>query len=214
MSDDVAPETAVNRGNAGQGRPKGSLNKVTLAARDAILLAAEGMGGVQRLIKWALKDDENEKIFWSVIYPKVLPFGGGSSASAAAVVTGALVWRRPEGVEAPAPATAIAAAEVAVQAATAAAAAGTGVAAGGIEPGEAVEADPNAAAEAAAVDQDAAAQASAGPAPVAATVVWKAPGADGTGGLPGLPGGPPSCAGNAGGEASNSPALPRPPPET
>jgi hypothetical protein len=71
MSDES--EKPANRGNAGKGRPRGSRNKTTLAAKEAIALAAEGLGGVQALIAWVKKDDQNERIFWSSIYPRLLP---------------------------------------------------------------------------------------------------------------------------------------------
>jgi hypothetical protein len=65
-----------------QGRPKGSLNKATMAVKDAIAAAAEGLGGTERLIAWAQEDPLNERAFWSSIYPKLLPLqltgeGGG-----------------------------------------------------------------------------------------------------------------------------------------
>lgn len=68
--------------NAGKGRPKGSVNKTTLAAKEAISLAAERLGGVERLVAWAQEDPTNEKVFWGTIYPKLLPVqisgeGGG-----------------------------------------------------------------------------------------------------------------------------------------
>lgn len=56
-----------------QGRPKGSMNKTTSTAKEAISLAAEGLGGTQRLIDWAKEDPSNERAFWSSIYPKLLP---------------------------------------------------------------------------------------------------------------------------------------------
>jgi hypothetical protein len=58
---------------AGMGRPKGALNKTTTAAKDAIALAFEGLGGTQRLIDWAKEEPENERAFWTSIYPKLLP---------------------------------------------------------------------------------------------------------------------------------------------
>ena len=73
MSDDSETEKPKNRGNAGKGRRKGARNKTTLAAKEAIALAAEGLGGVQGIIGWAQRSEENEKIFWSSIYPKLLP---------------------------------------------------------------------------------------------------------------------------------------------
>ena len=68
--------------NAGKGRPKGVPNKATMAVKDAIALAAEGLGGTDRLIAWAQEDPLNERAFWSSIYPKLLPLqltgeGGG-----------------------------------------------------------------------------------------------------------------------------------------
>lgn len=80
----MANSTAFKKGEKrpGQGRPKGSLNKATTAAKDAIALAAEGLGGTQRLVAWAKEDPLNERAFWSNIYPKLLPLqvtgeGGG-----------------------------------------------------------------------------------------------------------------------------------------
>lgn len=59
--------------NAGKGRPKGTLNKTTQAAKDAIALAAEKLGGTDRLVAWAQEDPANERVFWGSIYPKLLP---------------------------------------------------------------------------------------------------------------------------------------------
>ena len=55
------------------GRAKGVPNKVTTAAKTAIELAAEGLGGAVRLQAWAREDAQNERIFWSQIYTKLLP---------------------------------------------------------------------------------------------------------------------------------------------
>jgi len=64
------------------GRVKGTPNKVTTAAKDAIAQAAEALGGTERLVAWAQEDPQNEKVFWGTIYPKLLPLqvsgeGGG-----------------------------------------------------------------------------------------------------------------------------------------
>lgn len=67
------PKLRTNTGNAGKGRPKGSLNKTTATAKEAIALAAEGLGGTDRLIAWAQEDPLNERVFWGQIYPKLLP---------------------------------------------------------------------------------------------------------------------------------------------
>lgn len=58
---------------AGPGRPKGIANKTTQTAKEAISLAAEGLGGTDRLVAWAKEDPLNERAFWSSIYPKLLP---------------------------------------------------------------------------------------------------------------------------------------------
>ena len=71
MSEDT--EKPKNRGNAGKGRRKGVRNKTTMAAKQAISLAFEGLGGVEGLIAWAKKDEQNERIFFANIYPKLLP---------------------------------------------------------------------------------------------------------------------------------------------
>ena len=55
-----------NQGKRGQA-------KTTKLAKEAIQLAAEGLGGTQRLIEWAQEDAKNESAFWTVIYTKLLP---------------------------------------------------------------------------------------------------------------------------------------------
>lgn len=59
--------------NAGKGRPKGALNKSTKAAKEAIALAAENLGGAERLTEWAQESPENERAFWVNVYPKLIP---------------------------------------------------------------------------------------------------------------------------------------------
>lgn len=66
-----------------QGRPKGLKNKTTQTALEAIALAADELGGADRLVEWAKEDPANEKVFWGTIYPKLLPLqvtgeGGGA----------------------------------------------------------------------------------------------------------------------------------------
>jgi len=55
------------------GRQKGTPNKLTQDARAAIEQVAEGLGGAQGMLAWAQSDKVNERIFWSTIYPRVLP---------------------------------------------------------------------------------------------------------------------------------------------
>ena len=71
--DEKTPKIGKAAGNRGKGRKKGSLNKTTAIAKDAIATAAERLGGVDRLVEWAKEDADNEKAFWVSIYPKLLP---------------------------------------------------------------------------------------------------------------------------------------------
>jgi len=48
-------------------------NKLTQAAKSAIEIAAEGLGGSARLQEWAREDPLNERAFWTQIYTKLLP---------------------------------------------------------------------------------------------------------------------------------------------
>ena len=63
----------VGDGTPGPGRPKGSTNKLNMQAKEAIALAAEGLGGMQRLVDWAKEDPKNETVFWSSIYTRLVP---------------------------------------------------------------------------------------------------------------------------------------------
>lgn len=55
------------------GRIKGTPNKMTQDAKQAIELVAEGLGGAEGMLMWAQSDKTNERIFWSTIYPRILP---------------------------------------------------------------------------------------------------------------------------------------------
>jgi len=55
------------------GRLKGTPNKVTTLAKDAIAAAAERLGGINRLVEWVRADPANERVFWGTIYTKLLP---------------------------------------------------------------------------------------------------------------------------------------------
>ena len=63
----------TNRGNAGKGRPKGSRNRTTSAAKATIEDAVEGLGGADRLRARVRESPENERVFWSSILPRLLP---------------------------------------------------------------------------------------------------------------------------------------------
>lgn len=56
----------------GRGRPKGSPNKTSREAKAVIAEAAEKLGGVERIVKWAKEDAANERAFWATIYPKLV----------------------------------------------------------------------------------------------------------------------------------------------
>ena len=82
MSGADKKSAGIGKGTPGPGRRAGSLNKTTATAKEAIALAAEKLGGVDRLVAWAREDELNERAFWSSIYPKLLPLqvtgeGGG-----------------------------------------------------------------------------------------------------------------------------------------
>lgn len=55
------------------GKPKGAKSHTTRTALEAIALAAEGLGGAARLQAWAKESPDNEKAFWTTVYPKLLP---------------------------------------------------------------------------------------------------------------------------------------------
>ncbi|MEM9880457.1 MAG: hypothetical protein AAF066_19370 [Pseudomonadota bacterium] len=55
------------------GRKKGTPNKTTVAAKQAISMAADKLGGVDRLVNWAKEDPANEKVFWAQIYTRIVP---------------------------------------------------------------------------------------------------------------------------------------------
>lgn len=80
-------------GNRGKGRPKGTPNKLTASVKEAIESAAQGLGGGTRLEAWAREAPENEKAFWTTIYPKLLPLqvtgrdGGPLQIAAANLMT-------------------------------------------------------------------------------------------------------------------------------
>ena len=67
------PKNSGKFGKGNPGKPKGALNKTTLAAKEAIALAADRLGGADRLVEWVKEDTSNERVFWGTIYPKLLP---------------------------------------------------------------------------------------------------------------------------------------------
>lgn len=65
----TAGKRKVGDGTPGPGRPKGVPNKTTMAVKEALSLAFEGLGGVNRLTVWA-RDNETE--FYK-LWAKMLP---------------------------------------------------------------------------------------------------------------------------------------------
>jgi hypothetical protein len=64
------------------GRKKGTPNKLTVAAKDAIAQAFDRTGGIDRLVTWVEASEDNRKVFYASIYPKLIPVqltgeGGG-----------------------------------------------------------------------------------------------------------------------------------------
>lgn len=55
------------------GRVAGTPNKLTKAAREVISGCAEALGGMDRMVAWAKEDPLNERIFWSSIFPRIVP---------------------------------------------------------------------------------------------------------------------------------------------
>lgn len=55
------------------GRVAGTPNKLTKAAREVIQGCADALGGMDRMVAWAKEDPVNERIFWSSIFPRIVP---------------------------------------------------------------------------------------------------------------------------------------------
>jgi hypothetical protein len=75
------------------GRLKGTPNKVTTLAKDAIAAAAERLGGIDRLVEWVREDPGNERVFWGTIYTKLLPLQVSGDPSAPLVSKIILEWQ-------------------------------------------------------------------------------------------------------------------------
>ena len=73
MSSAQAPKNTTKFGKGNPGKPKGAINHMTRTAKEAISIAADRLGGADRLVEWVQEDPLNERAFWSSIYPKLLP---------------------------------------------------------------------------------------------------------------------------------------------
>ncbi|MEL6361713.1 MAG: hypothetical protein AAFR21_11565 [Pseudomonadota bacterium] len=56
------------------GRKKGTPNKTTAAAKQIIAETAGRLGGADRMVEWAKESPDNERIFWSQMYVKLVPY--------------------------------------------------------------------------------------------------------------------------------------------
>ncbi len=54
----------------GPGRPKGSLNKRTIAVKEALEACFEELGGIEGLVKWAWSDRGEFYRQWAKMLPK------------------------------------------------------------------------------------------------------------------------------------------------
>ena len=82
-----------------RGRPKGSRNQITNEAKQAILMAFDRIGGVDRLVEWIKADPANEAVYWGRIFLRLLPRAPAEPVpepEAPPPVTGALVWKTPD----------------------------------------------------------------------------------------------------------------------
>ena len=69
-------------GDPRAGRPKGTQNKTSIAAKEAYALAFEGLGGVQGLVEWAQR---NKSQFYK-IHSKLIPVELNSGAEGGLVM--------------------------------------------------------------------------------------------------------------------------------
>lgn len=72
--DTVKSSKSTSRfGKGNPGKPKGAVNKNGKLAKEAIAIAAQKLGGVDRLVEWAREAPRNEYAFWTALYPKLIP---------------------------------------------------------------------------------------------------------------------------------------------
>jgi hypothetical protein len=55
------------------GRKPGVQNVTSRNVREMIIACANGLGGLQRLIEWCQESDINERLFWTQVWPRLLP---------------------------------------------------------------------------------------------------------------------------------------------
>ena len=60
--------------------PQQQIANTRLAVRETLLLAADRVGGVDALEKWIRSSTDNERIFWSAIWPRLLAIEAAMAA--------------------------------------------------------------------------------------------------------------------------------------
>ena len=80
------PKKSTKFGKGNPGKPKGAVSHLGKSAKEAIALAAERLGGVDRLVEWCQEDAKNEHAFWASVYPKLLPLQIGGEVKISKVV--------------------------------------------------------------------------------------------------------------------------------
>jgi hypothetical protein len=70
----------------GPGRPKGLSNKLTRTSKANIEKVFENLGGADGMTKWAKSSEKNKTIFYSEIYPRILPMDVAHSGEINAVL--------------------------------------------------------------------------------------------------------------------------------
>ena len=72
-----SPKKGANRGNAGKGRPKGSVNKTTASVKQALVEAFQNRGGVPALVRWANANETEFYKLWGRLVPHEVTGAGG-----------------------------------------------------------------------------------------------------------------------------------------
>ncbi|WP_152641979.1 hypothetical protein [Ralstonia mannitolilytica] len=79
----------------GAGRKKGSQNKTTLAVKEALVEAFEGLGGVDSLIKWGQENPTPFYQLWGKLMPLQTEVSGKDGSDLFAGIT--VTFKRPDG---------------------------------------------------------------------------------------------------------------------
>src|SRR4051812_33451312 len=67
------PGIPFRKGERLVGREKGTPNKRTVEVRPVIQAAAREIGGAERLVAWIKESPQNESLFWTTMFTRLLP---------------------------------------------------------------------------------------------------------------------------------------------